>query len=85
MCVLHTEVLQAAKTNSVTPELIARVEQAVAKDKLHHLLKETAEAINETGGRVGRIRTIVQAMKYFSHPGSKNLAHAISTRPSKAR
>ena len=74
--VLEIEMLEAAKTNSVTPELIARIEQAAATGDLDYLFKEIPDAIDQTLEGVERIAKIVRAMKEFSHPGSKEQAPA---------
>lgn len=73
---LYAELLQAAQKNSVTPELIARVEKAVAAGELEYLFKEIPEALSQTTEGVNRVTTIVRAMKYFSHPGNNDLARA---------
>ena len=73
---LYEEMLEAAKTNSVTPDLVSRIETAVAAGELDYLFKEIPEAINQTLEGVARITKIVGAMKEFSHPGSKRMEAA---------
>jgi|GEM_PF-698819 len=68
---LYDEMLQAAKTDAVTPDLVNRIEAAAAAGDLDYLFKEIPEAINQTMDGVARITKIVCAMKEFSHPGSK--------------
>ena len=73
-CALYTEMLQAAKINSVTPELVTRIEQAAITNDLEYLFKEVPDAISQTLEGVERIAKIVGAMKEFLHPGSKEKA-----------
>jgi PAS domain S-box-containing protein len=75
-CALYAEMLQAAKINSVTPELVARIEQSAVTNDLDYLFKEIPAAISQTLEGVERITKIVRAMKEFSHPGSKEKASA---------
>jgi signal transduction histidine kinase len=63
--------LEAAKTNSITSDLVQRVETAALAGELNYLFKEIPEAISQTMEGVARITKIVGAMKEFSHPGSK--------------
>ena len=81
---LYVEMLGAAKTNSVTADLVARIENAAAAGDLDYLFNEIPEAINQTLEGVARITKIVNAMKEFSHPGTKvkgpaNLNQAIES------
>jgi two-component system NtrC family sensor kinase len=83
-------VVQAAKESAVTPELIAAAEAAVAKAKVPYLLKQLPRALDQSREGLGRIASIVQAMKEFSHPsGSEkkpvNLREAIETTIAVAR
>ncbi len=70
-CSLYAELLQAAKTDSLTPELLVRTEQAVEVGDLDYLFTEIPTAISQTLEGVERITRIVRAMKDFSHPGGK--------------
>ena len=86
----HEELLNAARSNALTPELIARVEQAAAAGDLEYLSQQVPAAIDETLEGVGRITKIVRAMKEFSHPGGKekslaNLNNAIESTVTVAR
>jgi signal transduction histidine kinase len=86
----HQELLCAAKGNLLTPELIARAEQAAAAGDLEYLFEQIPGAINETLEGIGRITKIVRAMKEFSHPGGKeksliNLNKAIESTVTVAR
>jgi signal transduction histidine kinase/DNA-binding response OmpR family regulator len=74
--------LQAAKNGSLTPDVLADVESALGEADLHYLNEEIPKAINQSLEGVGRVATIVRAMKEFSHPGSEqkqnvDLAHSI--------
>lgn len=75
-CTLYTEMLQAAKTNLITPELLKRIETATEAGELDYLFEEVPDAIDQTLEGVDRIVKIVRAMKDFSHPGSQEKASA---------
>ncbi len=62
--------LQAAKDDAVTDELVAEVEAAVRQTDLDYLTDETPKAIRQSLEGVQRVAGIVRAMKEFSHPGS---------------
>ncbi len=72
----HEELLQAAKQNAVTPELIARTEQTSTDCDLAYLFEQMPEAIHESLEGIERISEIVRAMKEFSHPGGKEKSAA---------
>jgi PAS domain S-box-containing protein len=63
------EALEAAKSNSLTDELIEKTEQLIEKMDLEYLEKEIPVAVQHTLKGVERIAKIVQAMKIFAHPG----------------
>jgi signal transduction histidine kinase/FixJ family two-component response regulator len=74
--------LQAAKTGSLTPEVLADVENTFNDADIHYLNREIPKAIDQSLEGVGRVAAIVRAMKEFSHPGSEqkqdiDLAHTI--------
>lgn len=80
----HLELLQHAKANSLTPELVSRSEEILKTADLEFLSEQIPSAIKETLEGVDRVTKIVRAMKEFSHPGSKDktaadLNHAIET------
>ncbi len=90
--VLHTygELLLAAKSNAVSPELVARMEKQIETSDLDYLFKQIPAAISETLEGVERVAKIVRAMKEFSHPGTKeksaaNVNKAIETTVTVAR
>ncbi len=76
ICSLYDQMLRAAKTDSVTPELLAHVEQTVEDEDLRFALREIPEAIAQTLDGVERITRIVRAMKEFSHPSGRDRAPA---------
>lgn len=83
-------VVQAAKEGRIDPELIASADAAVSKAKVPYLLKQLPRALEQSREGLGRIASIVQAMKEFSHPsGSEkkpvNLREAIETTVAVAR
>jgi len=61
--------LEAAKSNSLTDELIEKTEQLIEEMDLEYLEEEIPVAIQHTLKGVERIAKIVQAMKIFAHPG----------------
>ena len=55
---------------------MARIEQAEIADDLDFLFTEVPDAISQSLDGLDRIAKIVRAMKEFSHPSSKEKAHA---------
>jgi PAS domain S-box-containing protein len=72
----HQELLVAAKTNAITPELLARHEEILAAGDVEYLCKQIPAALAETLEGVERVSKIVRAMKEFSHPGGKEKTSA---------
>jgi PAS domain S-box-containing protein len=72
----HEELIQAAKNNAVTPEVLGRAETILADSDLEYLFEQIPAAINETLEGVERVTKIVRAMKEFSHPGGKEKSPA---------
>jgi PAS domain S-box-containing protein len=72
----YMELITAAKENTITPELIARVEQVLAASDLDYHMEQIPAAINETLEGVARVSKIVRAMKEFSYPGGKEKSAA---------
>jgi signal transduction histidine kinase len=86
----HAELLRATRANAVMPELVARVEAAVAAADLDFLLAQIPAASKEAIEGVARVTKIVRAMKEFSHPGGRqmgaeNLNQAIESTATMAR
>jgi PAS domain S-box-containing protein len=63
------ELLEAAKTNSLTAEAVEKTEQLIEEIDLEYLEQEIPVAIQHSLKGVERIAKIVQAMKIFAHPG----------------
>jgi len=83
-------VVEAAKVGPVAAELIAAADTAVSKAKVPYLIEQLPRALEQSREGLGRIASIVQAMKEFSHPsGSEkkpvNLREAIETTIAVAR
>jgi two-component system, NtrC family, sensor kinase len=66
----HRRLLEAAKQNAITEQLIGELEATVAAVDLEYLLAEVPKALEQSLDGVRRVAKIVQAMKEFSHPGS---------------
>ena len=86
----YQRLLAAAKTGVCPEALIETCEAANRGADLEYLLAEIPKAIEQTVEGVGRVATIVRAMKEFSHPGSKekasvNLNRAIESTVTVAR
>ncbi len=67
----YEKLLQAAKENGVTAELVAQVESAAVEADVTYLSQEIPKAIHQTMQGVERVTKIVRAMKDFSHPGAE--------------
>jgi PAS domain S-box-containing protein len=65
----YSELLQAARSGKITPDLIASVEKAEAAADLEFMLTEIPQAIQQSLEGLERVTKIVRAMKDFSHPG----------------
>jgi len=63
------EALAAARSNSLTKELVEKTDQLIEKIDLEYLEEEIPLAIEHSLKGVERIAKIVQAMKIFAHPG----------------
>jgi PAS domain S-box-containing protein len=72
----HEALLAAAKSGTVTPELLARSEEILAAGDLDYLRGQIPQALNETLEGVERVSKIVRAMKDFSHPGGSEKSPA---------
>ncbi|MEL7448957.1 MAG: ATP-binding protein [Pseudomonadota bacterium] len=65
----HTELLEAAAENKVTPEIIEAAREAADKADIEFLSEDVPQAISQSIDGTKRIAGIVAAMKAFSHPG----------------
>ncbi len=68
--------LEAAKTGSVTNEIINAVESALEEADVEYLKEEIPKAVDQSLDGVARVSKIVRAMKEFSHPGANNMTVA---------
>ena len=66
----YQRLLAAAKTGECPESLIETCESTNRVADLEYLLTEIPKALAQTAEGVGRVTTIVRAMKEFSHPGS---------------
>jgi two-component system NtrC family sensor kinase len=83
-------VVEAAKAGSVDRALLDAADAALKKAKLGFVLKQLPLALEQALEGLGRITSIVQAMKEFSHPSGAekspvNLREAIETTVAVAR
>jgi len=65
----YETLLETAKTQPLTTDRIAQVEERIEEFDLDYLLEEIPVALEHTLKGVERITKIVQAMKIFAHPG----------------
>ncbi len=65
--------LEAAKQGKVTQEVIEAVETATETADVEYLAEEIPTAVEQSLEGVGRISTIVRAMKEFAHPGATGM------------
>jgi PAS domain S-box-containing protein len=66
---LSNRLLTALKEDSLTEQLTREVEKAIEKADLEYLSEEIPKAIDQSLEGIGRVSSIVRAMKEFSHPG----------------
>jgi signal transduction histidine kinase len=67
----YAEVRDAARAGSVAPELLERVEAAEEHADLDYLRQRLPSAIARISDGVGRVATIVSAMRTFAHPSAE--------------
>ena len=67
----YDRLLQAARQQEVTPELLAATTAATEAADIAYLAQEVPKSIEQTLQGVARVAKIVRAMKDFSHPGSE--------------
>jgi len=75
MSALYQKVVDAASVNAVTPELLYEVRETAHHTDMEYLADEVPKAVQQGLEGVGRVASIVSAMKEFSHPGAKEKAH----------
>ncbi len=76
------KMLQAVKENTVTDKLIAEVENTIKASEIEYLRDEIPKSIDQSLEGIGRVASIVRAMREFSHPDGRkkepmDLNHAI--------
>jgi CheY-like chemotaxis protein len=64
-----TRLLEGAKNDTLTDDLIAQVEGALREADIDYLTNETPKAIRQSLEEIDKVAMIVRAMKKFSHPG----------------
>jgi len=69
---IFSDLLAAAKTGNIGPELIAEAQTAVETCDMEYLAKEIPTAIQQTLDGIRRVSEIVRAMKEFSHPNDQD-------------
>ena len=78
----YERLLLAVQRGALSAEALQEIQQAVERSDAGFLLEEIPKAIDQTLEGVTQVSTLVNAMKEFSHPGSKektplDLNHAI--------
>jgi signal transduction histidine kinase len=86
----YQKLAAAVRTNTVTPAVLSAVESSIQKTDLDYLSKEIPLAVEQSLQGVSHVSHIVNAMKEFSHPGSRekvalDLNHAIEMTVTVAR
>lgn len=86
----YAQLFDANKAGVVPPALLSEIEAIRAMADLEYLMAEIPQAIQQSLQGIGRVTTIVRAMKEFSHPGSEeksetDLNRAIETTTTVAR
>ncbi|MFQ5698676.1 MAG: GAF domain-containing protein, partial [Myxococcota bacterium] len=62
-----SELIAAAESGSIGPELLDRVKEKANEVDLEYLVEEAPKAIQQSLEGIGRVTTIVRAMKSFAH------------------
>jgi PAS domain S-box-containing protein len=70
------ELLAAARTGGLRPELVRRLEEDCATADLDYLMSEIPGAIQHAQDGIERITRIVRALKDFAHPGREEMSLA---------
>lgn len=72
----YNELLESTRDGIFNEKLIVEVDAAVKKADVGYLCEEIPTAIRQSLDGVARIALIVQSMKDFAHPGSKDAKNA---------
>lgn len=67
----YDKLFRAVELGAVTPELVRAVRSAADTADMEYLGDEIPKAIQQSLNGISRVTHIVQAMKEFSHPGTK--------------
>ncbi len=65
----YARLVEEARAGTVDPATLARVEDAVEEVDPEYLREEIPKSIDQSLMGIGRVSSIVRAMKEFSHPG----------------
>lgn len=68
----YGELLKIAETGSITSEIIDEIKKEIERADLEYLIEEVPNAVHQSLEGVSRIAKIVQSMKDFAHPGTKD-------------
>ncbi len=72
----YRELLTAARSGTVTPELLEAGEQEIQEADLDFLLEEIPKAIDQSLEGTERVSKIVRSMKEFAYPGGREKTSA---------
>ena len=67
----YERLLAAARSNALSREIVEEASAAIANADTGYLLEQIPMALQDALDGVGRVSTLVTAMKEFSHPGEK--------------
>ncbi|MEP6902264.1 MAG: response regulator, partial [Actinomycetota bacterium] len=67
----YSKLLTAARSNEITNDLITGVDNEIKTSDLEYFVEEVPKAVQQSLEGISRIAKIVQSMKDFAHPGSK--------------
>jgi len=67
----YGKLLDSAQSGAISPELISEVKKEIDSADLAYLLEEVPKALQQSLDGVSRIAKIVQSMKDFAHPGTR--------------
>ncbi|HTS17974.1 MAG TPA: PAS domain S-box protein [Verrucomicrobiae bacterium] len=68
----YRRLIEAGRNGAITEQMISEAEATMAEADLGYMMAEVPKAIQESLEGINRVSKIVQAMKEFSHPGSKD-------------
>ena len=72
----YRELLGATESGAISPDLLTQLRAAEKDAECGFLLEEIPKALAQSLNGVDRVATIVQAMKEFAHPESREMAAA---------